>query len=100
MAIGRRAVARLHGRDLLVLVVVDVVGAFGEAAEAGALPPGEDGLPVIGLGAEVGGLLPGRDRMEPDDVAVLVEDLRAVGVGRRAAEGGDEEVALTEVAGV
>src|SRR6202012_5983692 len=100
MAIGRKAFARLHGRDLLVLVVVDVVGAFREATEAGALPPGEDGLAVIGLGAEVGGLLAGRDLVEPNDVAVLVEDLGAVGVGRRAAEGGDEEIALAEVAAV
>src|ERR1700753_812122 len=87
-------------RAAVLVVLVDRVGPLAEAAKAGALPPGEDGLAVVGLGAEVGGLLAGRNRMEPDDVAVLVEDLGAVGVGRRAAEGRDGEVALAEIVAV
>ena len=98
MAVGAVAVAGVDGRDLLVVAVVDVVAAFGEAAEPGALPPGQNRLPVIGLRAEVGRLLAARHRLEPHDVALLVEDLGAVGVFVGATERRDEEVAVADVA--
>ena len=94
MPVRAEAVAGVDGRDLLVAVVVDVVGAGGQAAEAGALPEGEDGLTAVGLGAEVGRGQALRDGMEPDDVAVAVEDLGAVGVRARVAGRGDEDVAV------
>ena len=87
MAVGAQAVAGADGRDLLVVVVVDVVGAAGEPAEAGSLPPREDGATVVGLRAEVRGRLALRDRLEPDDVAARVEDLGTVGVGARSPVG-------------
>src|ERR1019366_7084936 len=96
--VGAEPVAGFDGGDLLVVVVVDVVGARGEAAEPRPLPPGEHRLPVVGLGAEVRRLLARGNRLEPDDVAVGVEDLRAVGVGGRASERREEDVAATEVA--
>jgi hypothetical protein len=97
VAVRAKPVAGVDGGDLLVAVVVDVVGAIRQAAEAGALPPRQDRLAPVGLGSEVGGGLTLRDRVEPDDVAAFVEDLGAVGVRARVAGRGDEDVASADV---
>ena len=58
MAVCVVAVPGLDRGDLLVARVVDVVGAAGDPAEAGALPEGQDLLAVVCLGAEVRILFP------------------------------------------
>jgi Rrf2 family protein len=64
------------------VVVVDVSGGLREAAQPGALPPGEHALAAVDLRAEVDRRLADGNRVEPDHVALLVEDLGAVGIGR------------------
>ena len=91
------AVAGLDPRDGTVMVVVDVVGPAGQAAQAGALPPGEDPVPPVGLGAEVCRFLPGRHGVEPDHVTSVIDDLRAVRVAGCVPERGDKDVPVAVV---
>ena len=87
------AVGGLHGRDLLVVAVVDDALAPAVARVGVSLPPREHRLPEQVLHPEVGDreLLGYRIREEPDDLAVGVEDQGSVlnrSVSRR-----DEDVA-------
>ena len=86
--VERVAVAGAHGRHLAVVLVVDLADAVAVADEQPALPPGQHGLALVGLHAEVGGDLAGR-RLEPDEVAAVVDDHRPVLAA--AGLGGEED---------
>ena len=81
VAVGAEAVAGVHRGDLLIAVVVDVVGAAGESAEARSLPACEDRLAEYVWVRKSAAVSPCGAGVEPDDIAARIEDLGAVGVG-------------------
>ena len=94
VAVGGLSVPGVDRGDLPVVVVVDVVGALGQATETGALPERQHRLAPVGLGPEVRDLLPGGRRVEPHDaLTVRAEDLGTVAIGVGLAERRDEDVA-------
>ena len=83
--VGVQPVPRSDRGDRVVVLVEDVVGALAvtRAGVALALPPGEDGLALVALDAEVEGLVAALWSLEPDRPSLVVDDLRALGAGRR-----------------
>ena len=92
MQIGVVAVAGEHLGERLVGGAVDLILALTEAERQDpSLPPGQDGLAVVGLRLEVGRGVVRRCGVEPDQVAGLIDD--HLSRRARALIGRQEEIA-------
>ena len=85
------AVGGAHGRDGAVGRVDDATDPGAAVGRHPTLPPGQHRPAAVALGTEVEGLLVAVERVEPDQVAGLVDDHRPL--GGRAALGSDEDAA-------
>ena len=96
--VGLVAVAGRHGGDRSVRGVHYVAGTEALTGLGQPLPPGEDRVAAVRLAAEVEHAVLAADLLEPDQMAAVVHDHRAVLA--RSGLVGDEEVALPDGRGV